>query len=92
MVTGQVRPHSCKYALTRITPNGLYSYSIPTSMSTGINAKPWQNLILNNYLYNYTDPDVWAHPRLIINIESLMHVVLNNTKAINGGPFDLSYD
>ena len=50
------------------------------------------NLFGNNYLDSYTDPDVWGHPKLIIQTDNLTHVVLNNTEVINGGSFDLSND
>ena len=50
------------------------------------------NLFCKNNLDSYTDPDVWEHPKLIIQTDSLTHVVLNNTEVINGGSFDLSND
>ena len=67
-------------------------YNIPTNISTISNAQTWADLFFKNYLDNHTDRHVWERPRLNIQIDNWMHVVLNNTEVMKGGSFDLSYD
>ena len=60
-------------------------------MSTGYNAQIREN-VLKQLLDSDTDPHVLEHPRVIFPIYSLLHVLLHNTRAINGRSSWLPYD
>ena len=45
-----------------------------------------------NYLDSQEDPEVWNSPRLIVQMDSLMHVLYKNDKFISEDAFDLRYD
>ena len=45
-----------------------------------------------NYLDSYDQPNVWQSPRLIVQIDSLMNLLLKNEDVMNGAAFDLNYD
>jgi hypothetical protein len=45
-----------------------------------------------NYLDAPDDPRVWNSPKLIVQIDSLLNVMLKNDKFICDGRFDLNYD
>ena len=49
-------------------------------------------LQLKNYLDARNDPSIWGAPRLIIQIDSLMHILLNDGPCMNGDGYDLRYD
>ena len=44
-----------------------------------------------NYLDSYEDPRVWESPRLIVQLDSLLNVVLKNDSVVSGSGFELSY-
>ncbi len=54
--------------------------------------KNFKHLGFKNYLDSYEDRSVWDAPRLIIQIDSLMNLVLQNSKVMNGDAFELHYD
>ena len=45
-----------------------------------------------NYLDSQEDPEVWNAPRLIVQMDSLMHVLYKNDQFISEDAFDLRYD
>jgi hypothetical protein len=45
-----------------------------------------------NYLDSYEDPKVWESPRLIVQIDSLLNIVLKNEEVVSGAAFELDYD
>ena len=45
-----------------------------------------------NYLDSQEDPEVWNAPRLIVQMDSLMHVFYKNDQFISEDAFDLRYD
>ena len=49
-------------------------------------------LQVKNYLDACNDPSIWDAPRLNIQIDSLINVLLNDGAFINGDEFDLRYD
>ncbi|MFM7983244.1 MAG: hypothetical protein ACKPKO_28380, partial [Candidatus Fonsibacter sp.] len=46
----------------------------------------------NNYLDSYDDPSVWNAPRLIVQLDSLMHIFESSDDVIDGEGFQLRYD
>ena len=50
-------------------------------------------VFLKNYLDSYDDPFVWESPRLIVQIDSLMNLVLKNCDVTaDDEAFELHYD
>ena len=49
-------------------------------------------LQIKNYLDACNDPSIWDAPRLNIQIDSLINILLNDGAFINGDEFDLRYD
>ena len=45
-----------------------------------------------NYLDSYDDPSVWNAPRLIVQLDSLMHIFERSDDVISGNGFHLRYD
>jgi type I site-specific restriction endonuclease len=52
----------------------------------------FKKLGFKNYLDSYENPDVWNSPKLIVQLDSLMNVVLKNTKYKEDERFDPKYD
>ena len=47
---------------------------------------------LNSYLDSYHDPSVWNAPRLIVQLDSLVHIFTRSDDVLNGEGFQLRYD
>ena len=43
-----------------------------------------------NYLDSYEDPRVWESPRLIVQLDSLLNVLLENDSVVSASGFELS--
>jgi len=52
----------------------------------------FSKLGFKNYLDSYEDPAVWNSPRLIVQLDSLLNVVIKNDKFVCENVFDLTYD
>ena len=52
----------------------------------------FKKLGFKNYLDSYEDPAVWNSPRLIVQLDSLLNVVIKNDKFVCENAFDLEYD
>ena len=52
----------------------------------------FKHLGFKNYLDNYEDRTVWESPRLIVQIDSLLNLVLRSREVMNGDVFNLHYD
>ncbi|MFM7986917.1 MAG: hypothetical protein ACKPKO_47145, partial [Candidatus Fonsibacter sp.] len=49
-------------------------------------------LVFNNYLDSHEDLSVWNAPRLIAQLDSLMHIFERSDDALSGEGFQLRYD
>ena len=45
-----------------------------------------------NYLDSYEDPSVWNAPRLIVQLDSRMHIFERSDDVLSGEGFQLRYD
>jgi hypothetical protein len=45
-----------------------------------------------NYLDSYDEPNVWESPRLIVQLDSLLNIIVRNDSIRYGSEFDLCYD
>ena len=45
-----------------------------------------------NYLDSYDEPNVWESPRLIVQLDSLLNIIVRNDSIQYGSEFDLCYD
>ena len=52
----------------------------------------FKQLGFKNYLDAYDDASVWNNPRLIVQLDSLMHVMLKNDRFLGEDIFDAHYD
>ncbi|MFM7985247.1 MAG: hypothetical protein ACKPKO_38605, partial [Candidatus Fonsibacter sp.] len=46
----------------------------------------------NNYFDSHDDPSVWNAPRLIVQLDSFMHIFTRSDDVLNGDGFNLRYD
>ena len=49
-------------------------------------------LDFKRYRDNYPDADLWKRPKLIVQIDNLVNILLNSAYDVTGGPFDLSLE
>ena len=52
----------------------------------------FKQLGFKNYLDAYDDPSVWNNPRLIVQLDSLMNVMVKNDRFMGEDVFDAHYD
>ena len=45
-----------------------------------------------NYLDSHEKPGIWSSPRLIVQLDSLLNLVLRNERVMQGETFDMNYD
>ena len=52
----------------------------------------FSKLGFQNYLDSYDNPGVWNSPRLIVQLDSLLNILLRNDRFVCENSFDLDYD
>ena len=52
----------------------------------------FSKLGFKNYLDSYEDPAIWNSPRLIVQLDSLLNILIKNDKFVCESVFDLDYD
>ena len=45
-----------------------------------------------NYLDSYEKPNVWDSPRLVVQLDSLLNIIIRNDSFRNSNEFDLAFD